>query len=66
MVNGDSEYALRVAELQVADSSAGGWPPEGRIVVVFWELLVLSIQCLPDHGTTSRKVKEYNFENLTT
>jgi len=30
---GVAEYALRVANPRAADRSAGGWPPEGCIVM---------------------------------
>jgi hypothetical protein len=29
----NTKYALRVANPRVADRLAGGWPPEGRIIM---------------------------------
>jgi hypothetical protein len=33
IVTKNTKYAMRVASPQAADRSAGGWPPEGRIIM---------------------------------
>jgi hypothetical protein len=49
----NTKYGLRVAQAQAADRPAGGWPPEGRIIMTLSGLL--SIQRLLIHGIMTKR-----------
>jgi hypothetical protein len=51
IVTKTTKFTLRVINLWAANRSAGGWPPEGRIVMTPQRPdELLSIQRLPNHG----------------